>query len=87
MGDLKKWVDPVNLGPFRLGLRRPGETDYTAWSDDELVGRIRELLPKLVNSWRAGDDPNDAYLLARALSLHPDLKDLLSDQEARDLGV
>ena len=87
MADLKKWVDPVNLGPFRLGLRRPGEVDYTTWSDDELVERVRELLPKFVNSWRAGRDREDEYLLVRGLQLCPDLSDLLSEREAHDLGV
>ena len=77
----------MNLAPFRLGLRRLEEVDYTAWSDHELIERVRELLPALVNSWRAGRDREDAYLLERALGLCPDLSGLLSDQETHDLGV
>ena len=46
MADLTKWVDPVNLGRFRLGLRRPGAVDYTTWSDDELIERVREFSPR-----------------------------------------
>lgn len=88
MADLTKWVDPVNLGRFRLGLRRPGAVDYTTWSDDELIERVREFLPRLVVTWRAGDDLGDEYLLVRSLQVCPDLiKNLLSDQEAHDLGV
>jgi len=92
MADLSKWVHPVNLGPFRLGLQRPGERDYTTWSDAKLIERMRELTPALVESWRAREESDDArqleYLLEQALKLHPDLvSSLLSDQEAHDLGI
>ena len=60
MADFSRWVDPVNLGPFRLGLRPLPDVDYTTWTDDELIERIRELFPKLVHSWRAGKAREDA---------------------------
>ena len=87
MADLSKWVDPVSLGPFRMGLRNQQEIDLTALTNAELIERVGEFLPKLVSSWRTGDDPGDAYLLVRGLRLCPDVSDLLSDEEARDLGV
>jgi len=88
MADLKKWVDPVNMGPFRMGLRHTEKVNYTTWSDDELIERMRELLPKFVNSWRAGDNRVDEYLLVRGLQSCPDLSALLlSDREKLDLDL
>ena len=87
MADLSKWVDPVNLGPFRMGLRNQQEVDLKALTNAELIERVRESLPRLAGSWRTGEDREDACLLVRGLRLCPDLSDLLSDEEARDLGV
>lgn len=87
MADLNTWVDPVNLGPFRLGLRHRAKIDLTTLTDAELIERVRELLPNLVNSWRAGRDREDEYLLVQGLQVCPDLSHLLSDQEAHDLEV
>ena len=87
MADLSKWVDSVNLGPFRMGLRHRREIDLTALTDAELIERVREFLPRLVVAWRAGSDLGVEYLLVRGLELCPDLSDLLSEREAHDLGV
>ena len=87
MADLTEWTGPLDLGPFRLGLRPQREIDLTALTDAELSERVRELFPKLVNSWRIDGTQEDALLLIRGLEHHPDLVALLSDQEAHDLGV
>ena len=87
MADLRGWTGPLDLGPFRMGLRRPREVDLTALTDAELLERVRELTPALVESWRAGGHPDDEYLLVRGLQLCPDLSSLLSGEEAHDLGV
>lgn len=87
MADLTGWTGPVGLGPFRIGLRRPREIDLSALTDSELLERVREFLPRLVVTWRAGNDPGDEYLMVRALQHCPDLSDLLSDREAHELGI
>ena len=87
MADLTGWTGPLDLGPFRIGLRHRREIDLAALTDDELKERMRELFQSLVNSWRAGKDRQEAYLLVQGLRVCPDLRRLLSEQEAHDLGI
>ena len=87
MADLSKWVDPVSLGPFRMGLRHPQEIDLKALTDDELMDRLRERFPTVVKAWRIGATQEAARLVIFGLGVCPDLAGFLSDQEALDLGV
>ncbi len=87
MADLSKWVDPVSLGPFRMGLRHPQEIDLKALTDAELMDRLRELFPTVVKAWRISATQEEARLVIFGLDVCPDLVSLLSDREAHDLGV
>ena len=69
-------------------LVRPKKArDLRALSDTELIDRVWELLPKLVESWRAHGLQKDAMLLRRGLQRNPELLAILSDQEKLDLGL
>ena len=87
MADLSKWVDPVSLGPFRMGLRHPQAMDLKARTDAELLARLRELFPIVVKSWRISATQEDARLVIFGITTCPDLMEFLSDQEALDLGL